>query len=66
MHQIAIFNYSSCFIDIINVSAETWAKYSDDFDKLVFGVWGYRQEDVYYMTGENTITTRHLREEDLA
>ena len=55
MPQIAIIDYSSCSIEIISLSDETYNKYVGNFDELVFGVWGYSEDEIYYMVGENGI-----------
>lgn len=65
MPQIAIMNYADCSIDIINISAETWNKYVEDFDVLVYDVMGYQKDEVYYMTGSNLIKTRIIEEDQL-
>ncbi len=55
MPQLAIIDYSTGKIEILNLSAETFEKYSNDFDVLVYEVLGYRQSDVYYMVSEKEI-----------
>ncbi len=55
MPQLAIIDYSTGKIEILNLSTETFEKYSNDFDVLVYEVLGYRQSDVYYMVSEKGI-----------
>lgn len=55
MPQLAIIDYATGKIEIFNLSLETFNRYSDDFDALVFEVLGYRQSEVYYMVSENEI-----------
>ncbi len=55
MPQLAIIDYSTGKIEIFNLSTETFEKYSNDFDVLVYEVLGYRQSDVYYMVSERGI-----------
>lgn len=63
MPQIAIMNYGDCSIDIINLSEETWSKYAEDFDVLVYDVLRYQKDEVYYMTGRDIIRTRNIEED---
>ncbi len=62
MPQLAIIDYSTGKIEILNLSAETFEKYSNDFDVLVYEVLGCRQSDVYYMVSGNRIEV-NCREE---
>lgn len=55
MPQLAIIDYSLGKIELFNLSPETFQKFSDDFDVLVYEVLGYRQSDVYYMISEKEI-----------
>ncbi len=55
MPQLAIIDYTSGKIEILNLSTETFQKYSDNFDVLVHEVLDYRQSDVYYMVSEDGI-----------
>lgn len=65
MPQIAVMNYGNCSIDIINISKETWDKYADDFDILIFDVMGYCKDEVYYMTGKDQIKTIYIDRDQL-
>lgn len=65
MHQIAILNYATCKIEIIDISSETWQKYAEDLDLLVYDVWGYKCTEIYYISGENGIGITHLHENEL-
>lgn len=65
MHQIAILNYATCKIEIIDISAETWQKYAENLDSLIYNVWGYKRTEIYYMSGENGIAIIHLHEKEL-
>ena len=65
MHQIAILNYATCKIEIIDISSETWQKFAEDLDLLVYDIWGYKRTEIYYMYGENGIEVTHLHENEL-
>lgn len=58
MPQLAIIDYASGKIEILNLSTETFQKYSDNFDVLVYEVLDYRQSDVYYMVSEDGIEVK--------
>lgn len=62
MPQLAIMDYSTGKIEIINLSQETYNKYERDFDEYVFGVLDYRESDVYYMVSSGIIKLE-VREE---
>lgn len=62
MHQIAILNYSTCQVEIIDISPATWQQYAEDLDALVYGVWGYKQSEIYYMSGKDGIEIIHSSE----
>lgn len=65
MHQIAILNYATCKIEIIDISSETWQKYAENLDSLIYDVWGYKRTEIYYMSRENGIAIIHLHEKEL-
>lgn len=52
MAQLAIINYGTASIEILNLSEATLCKYVDDFDKLVYGAMGYKRSSVYYMIAD--------------
>lgn len=53
MAQLAIINYETASIDIINLSEEIEREYADNYDQLVFSKMGYKTSSVYYMIAEN-------------
>ncbi len=53
MAQLAIINYETASIDIINLSEEIEREYADNYDQLVFNKMGYKTSSVYYMIAEN-------------
>lgn len=52
MAQLAIINYGTASIEILNLSEATLCKYVDDFDKLVYDAMGYKRSSVYYMIAD--------------
>lgn len=52
MAQLAIMNYETASIEIITLSETTINEYANDYDKLVYGMMGYKQSAVYYMIAE--------------
>lgn len=53
MAQLAIINYETATIEIINLSEVTMNKYANDFDRLVYKDMGYKPSAVYYMIADN-------------
>lgn len=53
MAQLAIINYETATIEIINLSEITMTKYANDFDQLVYDDMGYKPSSVYYMIADN-------------
>lgn len=64
MPQLAIINYESAAIEIIDLSANIVESYADDFDKLVFDKMGYKSTNVYYMVAENIDIIRKTETKD--
>lgn len=65
MHQIAILNYATCRVEIVSIEPETWQRYADDLDTLVYEVWGYKSAEVSYMSGENGIGITRMTETEV-
>ena len=65
MSQLAILNYATCAVDIIDLSPATLQQYAEDFDTLVYDVLGYRRSEVYYMVGENGIRVNQMSENEI-
>lgn len=61
MAQLAIINYETASIDIINLSEAIEREYADNYDQLVYSKMGYKTSSVYYMIAEN-ILVRNLEE----
>lgn len=52
MAQLAIMNYETASIEIVTLSESTVKEYATDYDKLVYGVMGYKPSAIYYMIAE--------------
>ena len=65
MPQLAILNYATCAVDIIDITPATFQKYADDLDVLVYDVMGYRRDEVYYMVGETGIRVNQMAEDEI-
>ncbi len=53
MPTLAIMNYESAKIELIDLSSATVRQYAEDYDKLVFDKMGYKQTNVYYMIADS-------------
>lgn len=53
MATLAIMNYESAEIVVIDLSSDIAEKYAADYDQLVFNEMGYKPSEVYYMVAEN-------------
>lgn len=52
MPTLAIMNYESAKIELIDLSSAIVQQYADNLDELVYGKMGYKQTNVYYMVAE--------------
>lgn len=52
MPTLAIMNYESAKIELIDLSSAIVQQYADNLDELVYGKMGYKQTSVYYMVAE--------------
>ena len=52
MAQLAVMNYGTASVEIIELSKDTVLKYANDYDKLVYGAMGYKRSSVYYMIAD--------------
>lgn len=52
MARLAILNYETASVEIIELSKATIVKYANDYDKLVYGAMGYKRSSVYYMIAD--------------
>lgn len=53
MPTLAIMNYESARIELVDLPSDIAKQYEEDLDELVYGKLGYKQTDVYYMVAEN-------------
>lgn len=52
MPTLAIMNYESANIELIDLPSVIVQQYAQNIDELVFGEMGYKQTNVYYMVAE--------------
>lgn len=53
MPILAIMNYESAKIELIDLPSAIVQQYAENLDKLVYGKMGYKQTSVYYMVADN-------------
>lgn len=53
MPTLAIMNYESAQIELMDLPSAIVQQYADNFDEFVYGKMGYKQTDVYYMVAED-------------
>lgn len=53
MPTLAIMNYESAKIEMIDLPPAIVQQYADNFDDFVYGMMGYKQTNVYYMVADN-------------
>ena len=58
MSTIAIMNYESAMIELIDLPSAIAKEYADNFDEFVYGKLGYKQTNVNYMIAENIEVVR--------
>lgn len=52
MPTLAIMNYESAKIELIDLPSAIVQQYAQNMDGFVFGKMGYKQTNVYYMVAE--------------
>lgn len=52
MPTLAIMNYESAKIELIDLPSAIVQQYAENLDELVYGKMGYKQTNVYYMVAE--------------
>ena len=52
MPTLAIMNYESAQIELIDLPSSIVQQYADNLDDFVYGKMGYKQTNVYYMVAE--------------
>ena len=52
MPTLAIMNYESAKIELIDLPTAIVQQYADNLDDFVYGKMGYKQTNVYYMVAE--------------
>lgn len=52
--ELIVLNYEIAELHRITLSQETYERYANDTDSLVYGVLGYKESEVSYMIGEIT------------
>lgn len=52
MPTLAIMNYESAKIELIDLPTAIVQQYAENLDELVYGKMGYKQTNVYYMVAE--------------
>lgn len=52
MPTLAIMNYESAKIELIDLPSVIVQQYAENLDELVYGKMGYKQTNVYYMVAE--------------
>lgn len=62
MAQLAILNYETATVELINLSEDTVLKYANNYDNLVYKTMGYKKSSVYYMIA-NKISMCEIDEE---
>lgn len=53
MPTLAIMNYESAKIELIDLPTAIVQQYADNLDDFVYGKMGYKQTNVYYMIAES-------------
>ena len=53
MPTLAIMNYGSAKIELIDLPSDIVQQYAENLDELVYGKMGYKQTNVYYMVADN-------------
>lgn len=53
MPTLAIMNYESAKIELIDLPSAIVQKYAQNLDDLVFDKMGYKQTNVYYMVADS-------------
>lgn len=53
MPTLAIMNYESAKIELIDLPSAIFQQYAENFDEFVYSILGYKQTNVYYMVAEN-------------
>lgn len=53
MPTLAIMNYESAKIELIDLPSAILQQYAENLDELVYGKMGYKQTSVYYMVADN-------------
>lgn len=53
MPTLAIMNYESAKIELIELPSAIVQQYAENLDELVYGKMGYKQTNVYYMVADN-------------
>lgn len=52
MPTLAIMNYESAKIELIDLPSAIVQQYAENLEELVYGKMGYKQTNVYYMVAE--------------
>lgn len=52
MPTLAIMNYESAKIELIDLPSAIIQQYAENLDQLVYGKMGYKQTSVYYMVAD--------------
>lgn len=53
MPTLAIMNYESAKIELIDLPSAIVQQYAENLDDFVYGKMGYKQTNVYYMVADN-------------
>lgn len=53
MPTLAIMNYESAKIELIDLPSAIVHQYAENLDDFVYGEMGYKQTNVYYMVADN-------------
>lgn len=53
MPTLAIMNYESATIELIDLPSTIVQQYVENFDEFVYNKLGYKQTNVYYMVADN-------------
>lgn len=53
MPTLAIMNYESAKIELIDLPSAIVQEYAENFDEFVYNRLGYKQTNVYYMVADN-------------
>lgn len=64
MPTLAIMNYESAKIELMDLPAAIVQQYAENLDELVYRKMGYKQTNVYYMVAENIDVVRRRSPKD--